>query len=540
MNFKNNFKKLVLLSVSAVFIYIISLLHQGINTSIEENKLRDTGKIENAPPMVAFTTIAFGAFRGVIANLLWLRAKSLQDQRNYFEMVQIASWIQQLQPKFTGAISFMAWNMSYNISASCSNFEDRWKWINKGIELYLDSIDANPEDPELYKELSWLFYAKISSTTDDASQFYRNKYIAEYTELFGGGTPDWNDWAKEPISLDEFKKLYKKDKLLQSQMKRAGISSFSALYDKFLNDLKIDSKLKDLINDEKKSQLLEKRLRVLVLTKRYRLIPAKIIEIEKKYGKLEWRLPEAQGLYWTHVGMKVSKAGYNKEVERLLLMNLRMIFHQGTILTVGKGEKSKFFFGVNLNVADAVVENLIIAEKKYKNASFNGLLDQFIRDAMIIFDTYGRYKKADEYYKMLKKYKIDDDRYDKLPKDAYIMIRSLENIRSTAPRQAGAMIVGLVINSVIYLIEGQQEAATALSSKAKQYYIYYQKTTTGRERLQLPPYRQLEGVILQNIVNNFSEKKRNEIVKKFYNMPLVGPSGKLLKKPAKASQQNQQ
>src|SRR5258705_12736992 len=57
--------------------------------------------LENAPPVLAFTTVALGGFRGLIANALWIRANDLQDDGKYFEMVSwpigLQSWSRHLR-----------------------------------------------------------------------------------------------------------------------------------------------------------------------------------------------------------------------------------------------------------------------------------------------------------------------------------------------------------------------------------------------------------------------------------------------------------
>ena len=123
---------LTLLVTATVFV-------QGrLDTIVKEDKLVDEASIEGLPPMVAFTTVALGGFRGVLADLLWLRTTGLQSQGKYFEMVQLASWITKLQPKFTGATAYLAWNMAYNISVTFTSPVDRWRWVQRGIELIRD------------------------------------------------------------------------------------------------------------------------------------------------------------------------------------------------------------------------------------------------------------------------------------------------------------------------------------------------------------------------------------------------------------------
>jgi len=105
----------------------------GIQNRMNEirinEKLTDTDLAENAPPIVAFTTVALGSFRGLVADMLWLYSGRMKDQGNYFEMYQLASWMVKLQPRFTGATSYLAWNMAYNVSVTFAGNEDRWRWV---------------------------------------------------------------------------------------------------------------------------------------------------------------------------------------------------------------------------------------------------------------------------------------------------------------------------------------------------------------------------------------------------------------------------
>ena len=115
----------VLIAVTLMLLAGVRYTERRLDDKVAQYKLRFTGEIKNAPPMVAFTTVALGSFRGLVADLLWLRSNSLQQKGNYFEMVQLARWIVDLQPSFSGATAYLAWNMSYNISVTCSDFADR-------------------------------------------------------------------------------------------------------------------------------------------------------------------------------------------------------------------------------------------------------------------------------------------------------------------------------------------------------------------------------------------------------------------------------
>ena len=72
----------VLTVVTVAMLFGVSAVERRMNTLIRDHHLRFTGQIKNAPPMVAFTTIALGSFRGLIADLLWFRATGLQAKGN--------------------------------------------------------------------------------------------------------------------------------------------------------------------------------------------------------------------------------------------------------------------------------------------------------------------------------------------------------------------------------------------------------------------------------------------------------------------------
>lgn len=87
---------------------------------------------------MAFTTVALGGFRGIIADMLWMRASELQNEGKFFELAQLADWITKLEPRFPTVWAFHAWNMAYNISVLFPDPEDRWRWVQQGIRLLRD------------------------------------------------------------------------------------------------------------------------------------------------------------------------------------------------------------------------------------------------------------------------------------------------------------------------------------------------------------------------------------------------------------------
>ncbi len=143
----------------------------------------------NMPPSVAFTTVALGGFRGILADILWMRAGTLQDEGRYFELVQLSDWIARLQPRSPAIWGYHAWNMAYNISALMTEPAERWRWVRNGIVLLRDEgMACNPGSPRLHLELAWLFLHKLGTDYDASAAFYRRQWAAEVDS--GASPPD--------------------------------------------------------------------------------------------------------------------------------------------------------------------------------------------------------------------------------------------------------------------------------------------------------------------------------------------------------------
>src|SRR5881397_2991480 len=150
--------------------------------------------LENAPPVLAFTTVALGGFRGLIANALWIRANELQNDGKYFEMVQLADWITKLEPTFVQVWIVQAWNMAYNISVKFPDPSDRWRWVQRGIELLRDEgLRYNPKEALMYRELAWFFQHKMGQNMDDAHLLYKFEWAKEMTRALGSGRPNYEE-----------------------------------------------------------------------------------------------------------------------------------------------------------------------------------------------------------------------------------------------------------------------------------------------------------------------------------------------------------
>jgi hypothetical protein len=179
-------KKVSLLLLAAVLLAGAGRVQDSMNQDRDLLGLTRVEPLENAPPVLAFTTVALGGFRGLVSNALWIRAMDLQDKDKFFEMAQLADWITKLEPHYVQVWLVQAWNMAYNISVKFTDFNDRWRWVQHGIQLLRDEgLRYNPNETLIYRELAWFFQHKMGANLDDGHMLYKQQWANEMAEVFG-------------------------------------------------------------------------------------------------------------------------------------------------------------------------------------------------------------------------------------------------------------------------------------------------------------------------------------------------------------------
>jgi hypothetical protein len=302
-------KKIVLLILAAVLITGAGTLQKSLNHDRDTLGLTHVEGLTNAPPILAFTTVALGGFRGLISNMLWTRASQLQEDDKFFEMAQLSDWITKLEPHFSQVWVHEAWNMAYNISVKFKDFPDRWRWVQNGIELLRDEgLKYNPDDVLIHRELAWFFQHKMGANLDDASMYYKEQWKTNMQEVLGGKAPNY-EALLHPKTADETNRLE-------------------------------------------------------LLRGKYKMDPELMKKIDEEYGPLEWRLPEASAIYWAAEGLRRAEQNPTRigtsPTEELIV--LRRVIYQcmQTSWQRGRIEDNPFVeemqFGPNLDMIPKVNE----------------------------------------------------------------------------------------------------------------------------------------------------------------------------------------
>jgi tetratricopeptide (TPR) repeat protein len=167
-------RRALLLAGGGIIVWLVA----GFSSAGLKAEVRTRGLVSARTGGEALAS-ALGGFRGLAADFLWLRAFQMQEQGRYDETALMCKLILDLQPRFTGVWSFLAWNQAYNLAFEATTPAERWRWINAGMELLeKDGIRRNPDSYALYWELGYMYYFRVSYKGHDPMFRYHQEQIA--------------------------------------------------------------------------------------------------------------------------------------------------------------------------------------------------------------------------------------------------------------------------------------------------------------------------------------------------------------------------
>jgi len=471
-------------------------IEKRLDDTIETEELRFTGTVKDAPPAVAFTSMALGSFRGLLADILWLRSETMKSKKNYFELVQLARRITDLQPNYSGGTAYLAWNLAYNISVTSSDPEERWYWVNEGIKLIRDkALIYNPNDPKLYHELSWIYLHKMGNVLDDAHLYYKNQLAMEMMTIFGAEQPDWEHLASAPATEAEFMKKYPADHRIWQAIRAAGYKSYQALYDAFRKpipaDLPQEVKAKLTVED---AAAISAAFRARMLRDKLRLDPARMAKLNREYGEMDWRVPESLAIYWATIGLEKSNGKY-VHCRRDITQALQSAFRSGRLLVIDTGKGAYLQFIPNYKLASAAYDAFVEAQQYESGGSaesFRSARINFLKDAIPLLYL-NEPREAEKYFQKL----IEEDGPQKQNNVVeFVMKEFAEDVRDGDVEKASAIISECIYRSLDKLVAGERKDAVDYNRLAEYIHRKYLAENKDIKRNNLPPFKQMRDSMI--------------------------------------------
>jgi len=531
---------------------------EHINAQRKDMKLVINEPLENAPPSLAFATVAMGAFRGLMVDILWMRADKLKEEGKFFDAKQIAEWITVLQPRFSAVWEFHAWNMAYNISVAipATRPHERWRWVKNGYELIRDKgLTHNPKSLPLYREMGRIFQHKMGGISDDAHKYYKVQFAKEITPVVGRANnhffeeaskaPDqWEQIMADPNVASFVDAVRSADPNFGED--EAFIKSYFAFQQ---NPARFNADANDVMAQYFDSDIF---LKFVAFAHKYELRHTWKLEVElmqeinQKLGPvdfadpnnvipLDWRHPDTHAIYWGYSALKQAAEDEDRVMDtdelnndRIVAHSLQNLFRYGTMYfmdvpvwpTQPDGSQAEepvmltdVFLRPDLRMFDRYNDILLDVLEKYKDdrgrrESLGNGHRNFLKNAILSFYQAGDKQEALRIFRQVGKQYPRPEFKTSLAD--FCRKRFIEEIESTLGiHDAREQVVQLLRESHRFYAMGADDEAFGNETLAQEIREHYMKEFGGEAsegsaggRIDLAPMKELRYMAAIDFLND--------------------------------------
>jgi hypothetical protein len=551
MRLRNTIIWLLCIVLAPILFFLAGSQLGSINSKRQQMKLISNEPLKNAPPSLAFATVAMGAFRGLVVDVLWMRADRLKDEGQFFDARQLAEWITVLQPRFPAVWQFQAWNMSYNIAVAipATQPEERWRWVRNGYELLRDQgLELNPKSIGIYQELARIFHDKIGSVRDDVHKYYKLQLALamepllgpadnQYFQALAGAPASWDEIIRDPCAAD-----------LVSSLKAAdgAFADDKNFVNNYLTLRQYPARFKpaafntiDAYRNTKTLDKLDIFARAYYLRHTWKLEPRLMQQLNQKFGPvdftdpnthlpLDWRHPQSHALYWAMRGLEVAhKEKFSIDeinTDRMANYALQELFRGGKIFiydvppqapsdttsqTPQTGVEKEIFLRPDLRMFEPYNQSMLARIDKYeylkeeRTGSLESLKNShrnMLKNALFSFYQAGHRDYAEKIYRQIAQLYPSED--TKAPFTIYVKRRLVEELRNITITNAEEIVLTMLRESYFRYAMRDDEMAQSLEQMAKEIHDTYEAAYPDDQRIPLPGLKLSRYMALIDFLND--------------------------------------
>lgn len=491
---KNLYKILLLLIIFSATMFANSHLIPRINLVRNMAGLTRNLPLENAPPQFVIAVNLLGGLRSILIDMLWLRTIKLREQGKFFEMSQLYKWICELEPQIEDIWTHNAWNMAYNISFEMPFDKDRWRWIKKAIHLLRNQgLKYNSKSAKIRKEIAWIYSHKIGQSWDDMHFYYKKQLALEM-----------NGFVKNIEDLKKMETLKKTTVFLKNNpeinnlftdLQYNGIHNYTDFRDAFEISEKQPEYDKDIMT---KISLLLRRDQ---LQKMYKLDISEMINVMKKFGHLDWRLPDTHAIYWAYTAKKFANKKNMILYDRIIYISMQTMYRRGKLFLMKDGADYLYITGPDKNFIDTMYQVYVEIMDYYKKseAAIKNIkisYFHFLSEAIVLLYAFDDTENAKKYFSIIKKdfpHKIKEDNHIRYALNEFKITAETGNYDHVK-----GLLYTLIKQAYWNLSLGNEQAFTGYIKLATMLRNEYTKTVSNQARLRLPTISEIKKQALKD------------------------------------------
>lgn len=135
-----------------------------------------------------------GGLRSILADLIWIRALRMQEEKRSYEVVTLLDGLLVMQPHFTSVWKFQAEVLAFDFTAQYDSSESL-RWAERGINVLERGVELNPSSGMLEESLAHVYMRKLAPNPYNDWKSLVNQLNRQ---LAGEGPPP----GQEPLPLD--------------------------------------------------------------------------------------------------------------------------------------------------------------------------------------------------------------------------------------------------------------------------------------------------------------------------------------------------
>lgn len=134
----------------------------------------NVGKIDPASLTIKLCMLGLDS---VASAILWQQAAEYKKVEDWTRLGTVVEQLKQLQPHYVQVWKYLAWDISYNVSAEFDDLRDKYYWVIRGMEFLQEGTEYNRSEPELLHEVGMFSDHKLGGA--DERFEYRRMFFTD-------------------------------------------------------------------------------------------------------------------------------------------------------------------------------------------------------------------------------------------------------------------------------------------------------------------------------------------------------------------------